>query len=140
MGKGIFFWGGGRWMMFGMKKVISFQDAVVVEVRDVAAAQQWYSEKLGLRYSSTEVEQASVVLGYSDDDAELYLVEISGNERSEGQSGKPPIIFASKLAAAHEYLSSRGVAVGPLQTDSGGNRFFRFRDLEGNELEICQEF
>lgn len=125
--------------MFGTKKVLSFQDAVVIEVRDVAAAQRWYSEKLGLRYSSTEAQEASVVLGYSDDDAELYLVESSGNERSESHSGKPPIIFASILAAAHEYLSSRGVAVGPLQTDSGGNRFFRFRDLEGNELEICQE-
>jgi len=125
--------------MFWTKKVLSFQDAVVVEVRDVASAQRWYSEKLGLRYSSTEVEEASVVLGYSDDDAQLYLVDISGNERSKSQSGKPPIIFASKLAAAHEYLSSRGVAVGPLQSDSGGNRFFRFRDLEGNELEVCQE-
>ena len=48
-------------MMFWTKKVLSFQDAVVVEVRDAAAAQRWYSEKLGLRYSSTKVEEASVV-------------------------------------------------------------------------------
>src|SRR3989442_81304 len=114
-------------MMFWTKKVLSFQDAVVVEVRDAAAAQRWYSEKLGLRYSSTKVEEASVVLGYSADDAELYLVEVSGNKDSESQSGRPPIIFASKLAAAHEYLSSRGVAVSPVQSDSGGNNFFRFR-------------
>ena len=125
--------------MFWPKKVLSFQDAVVVEVRDAAAAQRWYSEKLGLRYSSTKVEEASVVLGYSADDAELYLVEVSGNKDSESQAGRPPIIFASKLAAAHEYLSSRGVAVSPVQSDSGGNKFFRFRDLEGNELEVCQE-
>jgi len=125
--------------MFWTKKVLSFQDAVIVEVRDAAAAQRWYSEKLGLRYSSTTVEEASVVLGYSADDAELYLVEVSGNKDSESQAGRPPIIFASKLAAAHEYLSSRGVAVSPVQSDSGGNKFFRFRDLEGNELEVCQE-
>src|SRR3989441_12760395 len=126
-------------MMFWTKKVLSFQDAVIVEVRDVAAAQRWYSEKLGLRYSSATVEEASVVLGYSADDAELYLVEVSGNKDSESQAGRPPIIFASKLAAAHEYLSSRGVAVSPVQSDSGGNKFFRFRDLEGNELEVCQK-
>src|SRR5712692_5605103 len=125
--------------MFWTKKVFSFQDAVTVEVRDLAAAQRWYSEKLGLHYSSTEIEEASMVLGYSHEDAQLYLVEVSGGKRSEGQPDRPPIIFASKLAAAHEYLSSRGVAVGPFQSDSGGNKFFRFRDLEGNELEVCQE-
>ncbi len=125
--------------MFWTKKVFAFQDAVVVDVCDAAAAQRWYSEKLGLRYSSTKVEEASVVLGYSADDAQLYLVEVSGNERPDSQSGRPPIIFASNLAAAYEHLSSRGVLVSPIQSDSGGNNFFRFRDLEGNELEVCQE-
>ena len=38
---------------------------VVVDVRDVVAAQRWYSEKLGLLYSSAEVEEASLELGYS---------------------------------------------------------------------------
>jgi catechol 2,3-dioxygenase-like lactoylglutathione lyase family enzyme len=74
-------------MMFGMKKVLSFQDAVVVEVRDVAVAQRWYSEKLGFRYSSTEVEEASVVLGYSDDDAQLYPRHLHRNGRGSVDSG-----------------------------------------------------
>ena len=34
-----------------------------------------------------------------------------------------------------EWLSSRA----PSTTDSGGNRLFRFRDLEGNTIEVCVE-
>ncbi|HTZ49346.1 MAG TPA: hypothetical protein VMH20_17280 [Verrucomicrobiae bacterium] len=112
---------------------------VVVDVRDVAAAQRWYSEKLGLPYSSPDVEEASLELGYSADSIVVYFVEISGSECSKKSPGKPPIMFARKLADAHQHLSSRGVDVDPIQSDSGGNQFCRFRDLEGNELEVCQE-
>jgi catechol 2,3-dioxygenase-like lactoylglutathione lyase family enzyme len=125
--------------MFWAKKVFSFQDSVAVDVRDLEAARRWYSEKMGLSYSSTDVEEADMVLGYSDKDAYLSLVRITGADRPNRQPGRPPIIFARKLNAAHEYLSSRGVEAGSIQQDSGGNHFFRFRDLEGNELEVCQE-
>jgi len=64
---------------------------------------------------------------------------VVGNERPDVQPGRPPILFAKKVEAAHEYLSMRGVDVGPLQNDSGGNRFFRFRDPERNEVEVCQQ-
>jgi catechol 2,3-dioxygenase-like lactoylglutathione lyase family enzyme len=121
------------------KKVFTFADAVAVKVHDVAAAQRWYAEKLGLHYSSTKSAEATMVLGYSADDAQLYFTKISGSQRPDIIPSRPPIIFARNLAAAHEYLSPRGVAVEPLRSDSGGNKFFRFRDLEGNELEVCQE-
>jgi catechol 2,3-dioxygenase-like lactoylglutathione lyase family enzyme len=109
--------------MFWTKQRFSSTGDVVAEVRDVQAAQRWYAEKLGRPYSSTEVEEASMELGYSADSVVVYLVDIS----------------AKKLADAHQYLSARGVDVGSIQSDSGGNQFFRFRDLEGNELEVCQE-
>ena len=125
--------------MFWTKKMFSSEGDVVVDVRDVVAAQQWYSEKLGLSYSSAEVEEASLELGYSADSVVVYLAEIVGNARPNESLGRPPIMFARKLADAHEYLSTRGVDVGLIQSDSGGNQFFRFRDLEGNELEVCQE-
>jgi catechol 2,3-dioxygenase-like lactoylglutathione lyase family enzyme len=125
--------------MFWTKKVFSFQDYVAVNVRDIVAAQQWYKEKMGLHYSSPDVQEADMLLGYSAEDAYLSLAKITGSERPDRRRGRPPIIFAGKLTAAHEYLSSRGVDVGDVQEDSGGNHFFRFRDLEGNELEVCQE-
>ena len=125
--------------MFWTKKIFYSAGDVVSEVHDVVAAQRWYSEKLGLPYSSRDVEEASMELGYSADEVVVYLVEISGSERPNKSMGRPPIMFVGKLADAHGHLSSRGVDVGPIQSDSGGNRFFRFRDLEGNELEVCQE-
>lgn len=126
-------------MMFWTKKMFSSAGDVVAGVSDVAAAQRWYSEKLGLPYSAADVEEASLELGYSPDSVVVYLVEISSNERPNESPGRPPIMFARKLADAHECLSTRGVDVGPIEADSGGNQFFRFRDLEGNELEVCQE-
>jgi catechol 2,3-dioxygenase-like lactoylglutathione lyase family enzyme len=125
--------------MFWTKRLFNSAGDVAVDAHDVAAAQRWYAEKLGLRYSSTEVEEASMELGYSPDDVVVYLTEVSGNERPDVQPRHPPIIFARKLPEAHEYLSSGGVDVGSIQSDSGGNQFFRFRDLEGNELEVYQE-
>jgi catechol 2,3-dioxygenase-like lactoylglutathione lyase family enzyme len=126
-------------MMFWTKKMFYSAGDVVAKVHDVAAAQRWYSAKLGLLYSSTDVEEASMELGYSAEQVVVYLVEISGNECPNKGTGRPPIMFVGGLGDAHKYLSTRGVDVGPIQSDSGGNRFFRFRDLEGNELEVCQE-
>jgi len=104
-----------------------------------AAARRWYWEKLGLSYSSTKAKEANVLLGYSGRSAQRHLSEGSGNERPNGQSSGPLIVFASKLTAAHEYLSSRGVTVGPYSSDSGGNTFPRFRDFEENDFEVCRK-
>jgi catechol 2,3-dioxygenase-like lactoylglutathione lyase family enzyme len=112
---------------------------VAVDVRDVAAAQRWYSESLGFRYSTTEVEESSLGMGYSPKEVVIYLTEVSGNDRPDTRPGHPPIMFTGKLADAHKYLSNRGVNIAPIQSDSGGNQFFRFQDSEGNELEVCQE-
>jgi hypothetical protein len=49
-----------------------------------------------------------------------------------------PIIFCDKLRQAHEFLSARGTAAGPIQ-DCRGTQFFEIRDPEGNVIEICKE-
>lgn len=121
------------------KKMFHSAGDVAVDVRNADAARQWYSERLGLPYFSSEVEEAAVGLGYSANDLVLYLNAVSGNVQPNVRSGRPPIMFVRKLGNAHEYLSSQGVSVSPIQSDSGGNQFFRFRDLEGNELEVCQQ-
>ena len=125
--------------MFWTKRTFTSAGDVVVSVRDVEAARRWYSKKLRLPYSSTEVEEASMEVGYSAEAVVIYFVGISRNERPDKSSRRPPIMFARNVAQAHESLCSRGVDAGPIQSDSGGNQFFRFRDLEGNELEVCQE-
>jgi catechol 2,3-dioxygenase-like lactoylglutathione lyase family enzyme len=121
------------------RRMFSSAGDVSLKVHDLEAARRWYSEKLKLPYSSAEVEEASMELGYSSDLVVICLVGISGDNRAAKSPGRPPIIFARRLARAHEILCKQGVEAGPIQKDSGGNQFFRFRDLEGNELEVCQE-
>src|SRR5277367_6502707 len=114
--------------MLWSKRMFSSAGDVAIDVHDVATAQRWYSEKLGLLYFSTDVEEASMEMGYSADLIIIYLTEIPGGEHSYKRPERPPIMFARKLTDAHECLSSRSVDVGPIQSDSGGNKFFHFRD------------
>jgi hypothetical protein len=49
------------------------------------------------------------------------------------------IFFAKNLEKARQWLIERGVAVEAVISDSGGNRFFRLQDLDGNVIEVCME-
>ena len=126
--------------MFWHKKVFTDSDSAGVDVLDIDAARIWYAEKLGFTYSSTNVdpEEADLLLGYSETEILFYFCRVIDGKRRNARPGHPPILFAKKVDDAHEFLIARGVDAGALQSDSGGNRFFRFRDLEGNEVEVCQ--
>jgi catechol 2,3-dioxygenase-like lactoylglutathione lyase family enzyme len=123
--------------MFWHKRIFAPGDCIPVEVVNVDAAQKWYAEKLGLNYTSKKIAECNVALGYEENDLLVGIRQVVGGERHDVPN-HPPILFAKKVDAAHEFLSTQGVDVGPLQSDSGGNRFFRFRDLESNEVEVCQ--
>lgn len=66
---------------------------------------------------------------------------ISPIELTEGTEPKREhtIFFAKNLEEAHEWLAERGVTVEAITADSGGNRLFRFQDLDGNRIEMCVE-
>lgn len=113
---------------------------VAIDVVDVEAARIWYAEKLGLDFSSTDIEECTMALGYSKEDIQICLCKVIGNERPNVRPGHPPMFLAKKLEDAYELLSAHGVSATPVQSDSGGNRFFRFKDLEGNEVEVCEHF
>lgn len=115
-------------------------DNCAVEVRNLAAAREWYKDKLGLREANSDREEDSgrpfADLHVSNDDAFLSLVELQPGASSVNRH---VVFFARNLEKAHQWLAGRGVAVEPTATDSGGNRFFRLRDLEGNTIEVCVE-
>jgi len=48
-----------------------------------------------------------------------------------------PIIFTRNVEKAHRWFSAQTSTTGPIETDSGGNHFFAFRDLDGNQIEVC---
>jgi catechol 2,3-dioxygenase-like lactoylglutathione lyase family enzyme len=114
-------------------------DNSVIEVRNLGAARDWYKKTFGLREASGEREDDSgrpfVDLRVSNDDTALTLVERAA---SPAQS-EHVIFFTKNLQKAREWLIERGVTVEALASDSGGNRFFRFQDLEGNAIEVCVE-
>jgi catechol 2,3-dioxygenase-like lactoylglutathione lyase family enzyme len=117
-----------------------FSDNCAVDVRNLVAARDWYKEKLGLRDVKTEREDDSgrpfADLTISNDDIFLSLVELAPG----ASGGKEHVIFfAEILEKAQKWLTERGVTVEPITADSGGNRFFRFQDLEGNKIEVCVE-
>jgi hypothetical protein len=111
-----------------------------VEVRNLVAACEWYKEKLRLREVETEREDDSgrpfTDLGISNDDTFLSLVELESDASAENSH---VIFFAKNLEKAHQWLADRGVTVGPIMADSGGNHLFQFQDLEGNTIEMCVE-
>ena len=118
----------------------SLADNCAVDVRNLAAARKWYKEKLALREAKTEREDDSgrpfADLHVPGDGTILSLVEL---EPSKSPQSEHVIFFARNLEKAHEWLTARGVVAEPATTDSGGNHFFRFRDLEGNVIEVCVE-
>ena len=122
------------------KPPFSIADNCAVDVRNLAAACDWYKEKLGFHEADTDREEDSgrpfKDLCLSSDDTFLSLVELEPGAFPERQH---VIFYAKNLQKAHQWLTGRGVAVQPATADSGGNRFFKFQDLEGNAIEVCVE-
>lgn len=122
------------------KPPFSIPDNYAIDVHNLIDVREWYKEKLGLRETNTHREEDSgrpfVDLRISNDETFLSLLELSAGATAE----KTHVIFyAKRLEKAHEWLAGRGVFVEPITTDSGGNRLFRFHDLEGNKIEVCVE-
>ena len=115
-------------------------DNCVVNVLNLRVACEWYKEKLGLRESHNDREddpgRPFMDLNIANDDTFLSLVELDPGISAEKRH---VIFFAKNLEKVHHWLAGRGVAVEPTTTDSGGNRLFRFQDLEGNTIEVCVE-
>lgn len=115
-------------------------DNCVIEVRNLGAARDWYKKTFGLREASGEREEDSgrpfVDLRVSNDDTALTLVELEATSSAQSEH---VIFFTRNLEKARKWLIERGVTVEALASDSGGNRFFRFQDLQGNAIEVCVE-
>jgi catechol 2,3-dioxygenase-like lactoylglutathione lyase family enzyme len=122
------------------KPPFSIPDNYAIDVRNLGGLCAWYKEKLGLQEANTDREEDSgrpfADLHISNDETFLSLVELPSGATAEKRH---VIFYAKHLEKAHKWLVGRGVFVEPITTDSGGNRLFRFRDLEGNTIEVGVE-
>jgi catechol 2,3-dioxygenase-like lactoylglutathione lyase family enzyme len=124
--------------MWGRKNFY-FGDNISVGVKDLDRAVAWYKDKLGLHLTPLKSEDFGAFMSFAKNgEIGLALVLIPPSETKANVEGHP-ILFTKRIEAAHEEFSSKGINTEPIQSDSGGNRFFRFRDLEGNAIEVCHE-
>jgi catechol 2,3-dioxygenase-like lactoylglutathione lyase family enzyme len=115
-------------------------DGFVLEVSNLEASRRWYKETLGFRDAPEVAEDDSgrpfLALKISDHGPYVSLLE-KGLSDSVGDTR--PIFFVGSLTKTRDWLTKRGVAVGPTEADSGGNQFFKIQDLDGNSIEVCVE-
>lgn len=112
---------------------------VVIHVNDLNRAVTWYCDKLGLSVLPENSYSGEVHLGYQQSDENVMIVLFPIPEGKSFFSNRHPILFTKKLDAVHAEFAAFEIQTGPIQSDSGGNRFFCFRDLEGNDIEVCVE-
>jgi hypothetical protein len=104
-------------------------------------------EKLGLRDAPAGRQDDSgrpfVDLQLSDGEVVTLVESETGSAVPQphqlGAFDVRPILFARNMQKARDWMANRGIAVGPITTDSGGNQLFQFQDLDGNSIEVCKE-
>ncbi len=110
-------------------------DTVILRVRDLSAAQQWYAATLDLHAVYEDAAQGLALLGLVGG-ASLTLWAVPTGE-TIAPSSTYPIFGVADAPAAHAHLVGLGVAPGPV-TEGPGVRYFRFADPDGNPLEACE--
>lgn len=119
-------------------KLFTKIDTVIMRVRNLEQARQWYEEKLGFKP------------GYVDERERLVVFEIGGPTSLTIWEWKPgeavpdtkqpssfPIFYPEDVMEAHRTLAERGVDVGPIEGEPGSTQWFFFRDPDGNRMEVC---
>ena len=125
--------------LFGFKTIYG---AIVIGAKDMEIAAEWYCGLFGLVAERMGNPVHQIELGYNPGDSNLIpLITIIPipEGRAEAAVAQRPILFTRKLKKVRELLISKGIAVSPIQSDSGGNHFFHFQDSEGNKIEMCLE-
>jgi catechol 2,3-dioxygenase-like lactoylglutathione lyase family enzyme len=115
-------------------------DNYAIDVREVAAARQWYKEKLGLREihdrKADDSGRPFADVCISKESGVCSLVEL---EPSAAPGRQHVVFYAKDLEKARKWLMDRGVATEGITSDGGGNHFFRFFDLDNSAIEVCVE-
>ncbi|MGV3657059.1 MAG: VOC family protein [Chitinophagaceae bacterium] len=117
-------------------KLLQGIDTVIVRVRSLEAATQWYREKLGLTPLFEDAATKLVVLDTGGPTSLTLLqteVAISPNHHTASY----PIFKTPDAAALRQELTDRGIEAGELLQDEYV-KYFSFHDQEGNVLEACQ--
>lgn len=117
-------------------KLLQGIDTVIVRVKDVAVAKEWYQIKLGLTPIWDDPVTKLVVLDtFSPTSLTLWQTDkpIVVNK----ETASYPIFKTLDAAALRQELRASGIQADELITDDHVTYFF-FYDTDGNVLEACQ--
>ncbi|EDL64255.1 VOC family protein [Bacillus sp. SG-1] len=104
-------------------------DTVIINVKSLGTARQWYSDVLELE----EIFDGGshIVFKVGQGDAPITIIE-----GETGRSSVKPILFSDAIEETQLKLKGKGVEAGPLEND-GTVTFFTFDDPDGNSFEVC---
>jgi catechol 2,3-dioxygenase-like lactoylglutathione lyase family enzyme len=111
-------------------------DLVTIQVRDWAAAVQWYTQVLGLPIITLDEEDGFCMLG--TDGATLALALDHPDQAAGTEENRlAPAFRVADLNGTLERLRSLGVKVDPrIDGEDEGYRLARVYDPEGNRLHL----
>ncbi|WP_409254155.1 VOC family protein [Bacillus sp. SCS-153A] len=104
-------------------------DTVILNVKDIASARQWYRDVLELE----EIYEGGSHFVFKVGQGETPITIIEGET---GRSSVRPILFSDAIEETQLKLKGKGVEVGPIEQD-GAVTFFTFDDPDGNRFEVC---
>jgi catechol 2,3-dioxygenase-like lactoylglutathione lyase family enzyme len=117
--------------------MFSHIESIVLRVRDLAAAVEWYRSHLGLRvvYDDPSKGLAVIKIGRG---GSLTLWELGSDDMYFPEvAGSFPVFEGTRVALQREELMARGVRASAMR-EFPGVRCFSFWDLDGNRLEVCE--
>ncbi|HAI21668.1 MAG TPA: hypothetical protein DCM14_07235 [Clostridiales bacterium UBA8153] len=114
-------------------------ETVIIRVRDLDRAREWYREKLGLsQLYALEVPDRLAVLD-AGRHLSLTLWELKPGEApvTGGPLATYPTFSVEDIHAAHRLLTQRGVRTTAVERGEGVLWFLLY-DPDGNVIEACQ--
>lgn len=117
-------------------KLLQGIDTVIVRVKDVAVAKEWYQNKLGLTSIWDDPVTKLVVLD-TQGPTSLTLWQTDKQVVVNKETAAYPIFRTPDASALRQELIERGIQVDELVKDDHVVYFF-FYDTDGNVLEACQ--
>jgi hypothetical protein len=126
--------------LFGQKPFY-FIKPITLYARDPKKLATWYAGFLELD-RLTELDISVILLGkYDSEGSPIVSIQILALPKglTEWDPRAHPILFTKKISKARECFLQRIATTSEIQSDSGGNQFFTFLDVEGNRIEVCQE-
>ncbi|RIW34742.1 VOC family protein [Bacillus salacetis] len=104
-------------------------DTVLINVKNLEDARQWYGEVLELEETYDGVNH--IVFKVGQGETPITIIE--------GETCRPsvkPILFSDAIEETQLKLKGKGVEAGTIEND-GNVTFFTFEDPDGNQFEVC---